>query len=100
MMIPLFVAAYATVLTAELMGDKLLYTISTLAARYRTLPMVPGILAAFMAKMAAATLLGGLIARLPGKIVAVASAITFITMALALSFKTPDEPSPQETRPQ
>jgi putative Ca2+/H+ antiporter (TMEM165/GDT1 family) len=100
MIFTLFVAVYATVFTAELIGDKLLYTISTLAARYRAAPMLAGVCVAFMGKMAAAVLLGGLIARLPEKIVAVLSAVTFFTMALALSFKAPEEASPHAARPQ
>jgi putative Ca2+/H+ antiporter (TMEM165/GDT1 family) len=97
MMTALFLAVYITVFAAELMGDKLLYTISTLAIRYRPVPMLSGVCLAFMGKMAAAVVLGGLVARLPAKLVAVISAVTFFTMALALSFKAPE--SPADSRP-
>jgi len=83
----LLLVSYVTVFTGELVGDKLLYTISALSTRYRLAPLVSGVALAFMGKMAAAVVLGGLVARLPAKLVALVSAATFFTMALALTFK-------------
>lgn len=85
----LLIMTYLTVFTGELIGDKLLYTIGTLATRYRVLPMLCGVGLAFMGKMMAAVILGGLISRLPMKLVAAVSACTFFAMAVALTFKTP-----------
>ena len=103
-MLPLLLAAYATVFTAELVGDKLLYTLTALATRYRPFPMLCGVGVAFMGKMGAAVLLGGLVAHLPAKLVVGLSAATFFTMALVLSFKASGEetsergPSPHWSR--
>ena len=41
-MLPLFATAYVTVLIAELVGDKTLYTLGTLGAKYRALPIMLG----------------------------------------------------------
>ena len=89
----LLLLSFATVFTGELLGDKLLYTISSLATRYRMGPLLSGVALAFMGKMAAAVVLGGLVARLPVRIVALISAATFFTMALALTFKAPAKSS-------
>lgn len=83
----LLLLSYVTVFTGELLGDKLLYTLSTLATRYRVAPMLCGVALAFTGKMAAAVLLGGVVAHMPARVVAVISAATFFTMALALTFK-------------
>jgi len=56
-MLSLFLTTYGMVFVAELIGDKLLYTISVLTTRYRPLPMFCGIVVAFMAKTLAAVLL-------------------------------------------
>jgi putative Ca2+/H+ antiporter (TMEM165/GDT1 family) len=88
-MLYLLLLSFATVFTGELLGDKLLYTLSALATRYRMAPLLSGVALAFMGKMAAAVVLGGLVARLPLRIVALVSAATFFTMALALTFKAP-----------
>lgn len=86
-MLALLLLSFVTVFTGELLGDKLLYTISALASRFRFVPILLGVGLAFMAKMMAAIVLGGFVANLPGRVVAVLSSVTFFTMALALSFK-------------
>ncbi len=48
-MILIFFTAFASVFIAEIVGDKLLYTTSVLAARYRTAPIMMGMAIAFMA---------------------------------------------------
>jgi len=78
------------VFVAELIGDKLLYTISVLTTRYRPLPMFCGMVVAFMAKMLAAVLLGQVISELPVGLVATMSAVTFFIIAFVLWFKEPD----------
>jgi len=76
------------VFIAEIVGDKLLYTTSVLAARYRTLPIMLGMAAAFMAKMGVAVLVGEAISKLPRLLVASITAISFLSVAFALWRKT------------
>lgn len=83
-MLVIFFATFGAVFIAEIVGDKLLYTTSVLAARYRTLPIMLGMAAAFAAKMGVAVLIGHAIAHLPRVLVAAVTAISFIGVALAL----------------
>ncbi|HEX8458586.1 MAG TPA: TMEM165/GDT1 family protein [Pyrinomonadaceae bacterium] len=100
----LFAAVYGTVLFAELLGDKSLYMISSLTARFRLAHIFAGLSLAFAGKMLVAVLVGQTIATLPLKLVAGISAATFFLTALALWFKkteasrTEHEPSPDWTR--
>ena len=82
----IFVMAYSVVFIAELVGDKTLYTLSALATRFRLWVILCGVVPAFMIKMGAAVLAGGIIADLPKPVVALISAVTFFTAALALWF--------------
>ena len=50
----ILLATYGAVFVAEIVGDKLLYTTGVLATRYRPVPIMLGMLCAFMAKMAVA----------------------------------------------
>jgi len=79
-----FFIAFSTVLLAELLGDKTLYTLGTLATRFRLAPIVTGAALAFSLKMAAAVLLGHAISRLPAFVITALSAITFLGMALGI----------------
>jgi len=79
-----FFIAFSTVLLAELLGDKTLYTLGTLATRFRLAPIVAGAALAFSLKMAAAVLLGHAISRLPAFVITALSAITFLGMALGI----------------
>ncbi|MDT5062470.1 MAG: Ca2+/H+ antiporter, family [Acidobacteriota bacterium] len=89
----LLVATYGTVFLAELLGDKTIYTISSLAMRFRTLYVFCGFTVAFMAKMLVAVLLGQVIAKLPTYLVAITSTATFFVTALVIWFKKKDEGS-------
>ena len=80
----IFFATFGAVFVAEIVGDKLLYTTGVLAARYRTLPIMIGMAAAFMAKMGVAVLVGEAISRLPKLLVASITAMSFIGVAIAL----------------
>jgi len=80
----IFFATFGAVFLAEIVGDKLLYTTSVLAARYRTLPIMIGMAAAFMAKMGVAVLIGEAIAKLPRLLVAGITACSFMAVALTL----------------
>jgi putative Ca2+/H+ antiporter (TMEM165/GDT1 family) len=83
-MLFIFFATFGAVFLAEIVGDKLLYTTGVLAARYRTMPIMIGMGAAFMAKMGVAVLIGEAISRLPRVLVASITAISFIGVAIAL----------------
>ncbi len=75
---------FAAVFVAEIVGDKLLYTTSVLAARYRTAPIFIGMATAFMAKMGLAVIVGKAISRLPSPLVATITAISFLAVAFVL----------------
>jgi putative Ca2+/H+ antiporter (TMEM165/GDT1 family) len=83
-MILVLFTAFGAVFVAEIVGDKLLYTTGVLAARYRTLPIMLGMAAAFMAKMGVAVIVGDAIAHLPRPLVAGITAISFLGVAFAL----------------
>lgn len=83
-MFVIFFATFGAVFLAEIVGDKLLYTTGVLAARYRTVPIMIGMAAAFMAKMGVAVLVGEAISRLPKLLVAGITALSFIGVAITL----------------
>jgi putative Ca2+/H+ antiporter (TMEM165/GDT1 family) len=76
--------AWVSVLAAELIGDRSLYAISALAARFRAAPVLFGIAPAFAGKALVAVLLGDLIARLPHALVSVLSAASFAVSAIVI----------------
>ena len=86
-MLTILLTTFGAVFLAEIVGDKLLYTTGVLSARYRTTPVVIGVLAAFMLKMAAAVLIGEQIRNLPPVMVATLTSVSFIGLAIALWFK-------------
>lgn len=94
-MIAIFLATYGAVFVAEIVGDKLLYTTGVLAARYRTLPIMLGMMVAFMAKMAVAVAVGSVISKLPPLLVAALTSASFIGVAIAL-WRKPVERSQEE----
>ena len=83
-MLVVFFATFGAVFLAEIVGDKLLYTTGVLASRYRTAPIMIGMAAAFMAKMAVAVVVGEAISRLPRLLVATITALSFGGVAIAL----------------
>ena len=87
-LISIFFKTFGIVFLAEIVGDKLLYTTGVLASRYRTLPIMLGMAAAFMAKMGVAVLVGEAISKLPRALVASITAISFLGVAFALWRKT------------
>jgi putative Ca2+/H+ antiporter (TMEM165/GDT1 family) len=89
-MFAIFLATYSAVFVAEIVGDKLLYTTGVLATRYRTLPILAGMAAAFMAKMGVAVLIGKAISTLPKLLVAALTTINFFAIAYAL-WRKPDK---------
>ena len=91
-MIVIFFATFGAVFIAEIVGDKLLYTTGVLAARYRTIPILLGMATAFMAKMGVAVIIGEAISKLPRMLVALITAISFLSIAFVLWRKS-DRPS-------
>ena len=87
----IFFTTFGAVFVAEIVGDKLLYTTSVLAARYRTLPIAFGMAVAFMAKMAVAVIVGQAISQLPTLLVAGITAFSFLGVAFTLWRKS-DQP--------
>jgi len=94
-LIVIFLATFAAVFIAEIVGDKLLYTTGVLAARYRTWPIMLGMALAFMAKMGVAVLVGEAISKLPRMLVASITAISFLSIAVVLWRKS-DRPNEEK----
>ena len=97
-MIAIFFATYGAVFVAEIVGDKLLYTTGVLATRYRTLPIMLGMLVAFMAKMAVAVAVGSAISKLPPLLVAALTSVSFIGVAITLWRKPVERTSFEKDR--
>jgi putative Ca2+/H+ antiporter (TMEM165/GDT1 family) len=85
--------AYASVLLAELVGDKSIYTIAALGLRFRPWPVFGGLSLAFMGKMLAAVLFGRIILQVPGQWTNAISAAGFFICALFIWFKEPAKAS-------
>lgn len=83
----LFLATFGTIFVSELIGDKNIYTISSLAMRFPAFQVLCGLTAAFSIKAAAAVLLGQVISELPVSLVTVVSTATFFLTALIIWFK-------------
>jgi Ca2+/H+ antiporter, TMEM165/GDT1 family len=96
---PLFFLTYGAVFVAEIVGDKLLYTTGVLATRYRTIPIMFGMLVAFMAKMGVAVLVGKAISTLPPLLVAAVTATSFLGVAYALWRKPTTESESKKEHP-
>ncbi len=84
MVYALILAAFSTIFTSELLGDASLYTISSLATRFRAGPVLCGVVAAFMGKALGAVALGRALDSLPVPIVAGASATAFLGTAAVI----------------
>jgi Ca2+/H+ antiporter, TMEM165/GDT1 family len=83
----LFLVTYGTIFVSELIGDKNIYTISSLATRFRPSQVFCGFTLAFAIKTLIAILLGSVIAKLPTSLVAITSTLTFFLTALVIWFK-------------
>ncbi|MDE3194752.1 MAG: TMEM165/GDT1 family protein [Acidobacteriota bacterium] len=93
--IPIVLTAYGAVFIAEIVGDKLLYTTSVLASRYRSAAVALGMVVAFMCKMAVAVAVGNALSGLPPLFVAALTACSFIGVAIML-WRKPVERSQEE----
>ncbi|MDR3702613.1 MAG: TMEM165/GDT1 family protein [Candidatus Sulfopaludibacter sp.] len=94
-MFAVFLATYGAVFVAEIVGDKLLYTTGVLATRYKTLPILCGMVVAFMAKMGVAVLVGKAISTLPPLLVAAVTTLNFFAIAYVL-WRKPDKREPNK----
>lgn len=83
-MLAILLTTYAAVFLAEIVGDKLMYTTGILATRYRPVPIMLGMTAAFTAKMSVAVAVGSAISRLPRPLVAGVTALSFVALATTL----------------
>jgi len=83
-MISICLAAYVTVLLAEVIGDKSVYTIASLSTRFGVPHVLAGVSVAFAAKMGLAVLIGRSIAEFPRGIVSAISSLTFLATAVIL----------------
>jgi len=90
--ISIVLTAYWTILVVELIGDKAIYTITSLASRYSPSSVYTGITVAFMGKMLVAVLFAQLLLRVPVDISAGVSAAILLVTAAALWMK-PSGPS-------
>jgi len=94
--------SYWAVFAAELVGDRSIYTVTSLALRFRPGRVFLGIALAFLGKMLIAVLAGDLLARLPPPWTSAVSAASFFATALCLAWKgrRPPAPTPEpETAP-
>jgi putative Ca2+/H+ antiporter (TMEM165/GDT1 family) len=89
-MFAILLATYGAVFVAEIVGDKLLYTTGVLATRYKTVPILMGMVLAFMAKMGVAVLVGKAISTLPPLLVAAVTTVNFFAIAFTL-WRKPDK---------
>jgi putative Ca2+/H+ antiporter (TMEM165/GDT1 family) len=89
MFLYLLLATFCTIFITELIGDKTIYTISSLTLRFNASAVLCGFTLAFMGKMLGAVLVGQTIAELPPTLVTVTSTVTFFTTALIIWHKKP-----------
>jgi Ca2+/H+ antiporter, TMEM165/GDT1 family len=85
--------SYWTVLASELIGDKSIYTVTSLAVRFRPQWVYCGICAAFLGKMSIAVLFGKGLSRLPPSWLTGISAVTFLLSAAWIWLKK-EKPAP------
>jgi putative Ca2+/H+ antiporter (TMEM165/GDT1 family) len=88
--VDVFLAAYWIVLIAELIGDKSIYTIASLAVRIRPKLVFLSLAVAFGGKMLVAVLLGKALVQMPAPWTTVLSAVVFFSAAIFIWFKKPE----------
>lgn len=93
----LFLVSYWTVFIAELVGDKSIYTVSSLTLRFRPLMVLPGVVIAFALKMLAAVLLGRFVVHLNYRWTDLVSACAFFVSAMLIWFGEHETASTQPT---
>lgn len=88
----MILVAFWTVFIAELVGDKSIYTVSSLALRFRPLIVFVSLSLAFAGKMFVAVLLGRLIVRFDSRWTDLLSALAFFLSAALIWFEEKDSP--------
>ena len=100
----LFWVAYSMILVAELVGDKLLYGIAALTARFSIGPVICGMTAAFAGKMLVAVAIGHMLQNIPGRVLTAVTVLAFATTAASLWRHRPPDTTvgirPQAASPQ
>ena len=91
--ISILALTYWTVLVVELISDKAIYTVTTLAARHRPAAVFAGISTAFMLKTGAAVVFGRALLQLPARLTAAVSAVTLFLTAVMLWTKRAEAPA-------
>jgi putative Ca2+/H+ antiporter (TMEM165/GDT1 family) len=86
----IFLAAYGTVLVAELVGDKAIYTVTSLALRFRASLVLGAMATAFAGKMLAAVLLGEALREVPSQWASILSAAALFSAAAFIWFRGPE----------
>ena len=84
-----FLISYWTVLVAELIGDRSIYTVASLSLRFRARIMLSGMFLAFGGKMLVAVLAGQALVQIPAHWTAILSTLIFFTSAILIWFKKP-----------
>lgn len=87
----LMLVAYWTVLVAELVGDKTIYTVSSLALRFRPFIVLVSLVLAFAVKMFVAVLLGKFIVRFDSRWTDLISACAFFISAALIWFEEKED---------
>jgi putative Ca2+/H+ antiporter (TMEM165/GDT1 family) len=80
----LFWVAYSMILVAELVGDKLLYGIAALTARFHTAPVIGGMTLAFGCKMFVAVAIGHVLQNISGRVLTAMTVVAFATTAVTI----------------
>ncbi len=93
-----FPTIFVGVLSAEVVGDKTLYSLGALSVRYRPSHLLCGAGVAVALKMLVAVALGAVLGRLPPTAVTLASAITFFCLAISL-WRSKNSTDSPESRP-
>src|SRR4051812_40870672 len=88
----LTVVVYWTVLMAELVGDKSIYTVTSLSLRYRPPTVLGALVVAFSLKMLAAVLLGSVMVQLNSRWTDIISAAAFFLSAVLIWLEEPRLP--------
>jgi putative Ca2+/H+ antiporter (TMEM165/GDT1 family) len=83
-MLAVIAISFLVVFGVELLGDKTLFAVSTLALRTRILALAAGLAPAFMLKMGAAVILGSYLRCMPHWLIVALSVVTFCALAVAL----------------
>jgi putative Ca2+/H+ antiporter (TMEM165/GDT1 family) len=86
-MLYLLLSTYGSVFVCELVGDKNLYTITSLTIRFRPLYLFCGFTVAYMIKMGVAVLLGQAITELLASLLTITSTLTFFAAAFVIWFR-------------